>query len=78
MVKPVKNNRILEILRENGFENFTPTDQLLNDLGMNRIRFKRVLGNVSQIRPLELRAFATWLKVSEKELIGEGENDSAN
>ena len=78
MLKSIKNNRILEILNDLGFQLVTPTDEILNELGITRIRFHRLLYNKSQIRPLELRAFASWLKVSEKELIGEEKSEVGN
>ena len=75
MVKSIKTNRVLEIMNEMGFQLVVPTDEQLGILGVTRQRYHRLLYNKSQIRPLELRAFASWLKVEEKELIGEEETE---
>jgi|GEM_PF-4014812 hypothetical protein len=70
MVKLIEKNRISEILSSRGSHIFIPNDDLLNTLGMNRTRFQNIIRNRTKLRPLELRAFATWLNVEENELIG--------
>ncbi len=69
IMKKAPINKIAEILQKRGGI-VRPTDELLQTLGINRNRFGRLLRNEVKINPLELRAFAAWLNVPEKELIG--------
>lgn len=69
MTKITKNN-VAAILQERGMSNITPTPDLLESLGINVTRFRRLINNEVKMNPLELRAFAKWLDVEPAKLIG--------
>lgn len=69
MNRKLSKNNVAEILKSKGMEGVRPTDTLLEELGINRTRFYRLINNQVKMNPLERKAFAKWLNVDDKLII---------
>lgn len=63
-----KIKKLIE-LRMKDIGKFIPSEQFLNNMRMDRSRFKRLLSNQCQPHPSELPLFAEWLECTEEELL---------
>ena len=61
--KTMPTNRISQILRNQGFENVRPTDNLLSHLGLTIHQFNRIVENKAQPTTAQMLAFKSWLKL---------------
>ncbi|WP_025142724.1 hypothetical protein [Pedobacter jeongneungensis] len=62
-------NTVKEILNKRGFKEFKPTKELLEKLGINAWRFKKIIENKLEMTLSELADFAIWLDVPVEDLI---------
>lgn len=65
-------NRISDILKTRGFNEFTPTNALLSDLKVSRIYFFKIIKNKVEPSFGEAHRFAHWLDVSVNDLYKPG------
>ena len=71
MANPIKTeNKIKQILKEKfKVELFIPSKELLDEIGIDYNRWKRIVNNKANIRLPEVRAFAKWLDITEDEIV---------
>jgi hypothetical protein len=60
--KPIRQNRIVQILENIGIQDMKPTDNLLAQLGMSRKRYFQILRNQGQqMNVQESQSLSAWL-----------------
>ncbi|MFD2581529.1 hypothetical protein ACFSR6_03445 [Pedobacter vanadiisoli] len=62
-------NNIKEILYTRGFRDFKPTRELLDRIGTNAWRFKKIIDNKLEMTLSESAEFAGWLGTTVDDLI---------
>ncbi|MFD1632008.1 hypothetical protein [Pseudopedobacter beijingensis] len=56
-------NRIKEVLNSKGFKTVTPTEAVLNSIGITLHRFNKIADNKVDVTAGELIGFSNWLNI---------------